>query len=461
MPDESLKKDVVKKITIWPQLLATCTLSLAVIGSGLANGWASPYLAQLTSTEANVPLRLTDTEASWVASLLNLGRLVGALLSALCQEYIGRKKVLLLGGIPLAASWVFSICATSVMWLYTSRFCSGIGSGMIWSALSLYLSEIANPKIRGSLISMNVNASSFGLFLGNAMGPYLSMEMFGYVSLVPNILFIILFSLIPESPYHYLLHGDIDKAEASLKWFRREADVKAEMRDLQEFVNGAETNIFIKFKEFLIPNNLKKAFVVVGVYVFSYVSGYSALTSYAEIILTKSEITVRPSLVVMILGFTTIVAGFSATLLVDKLGRRCFLMMSGVGTSLSLALLGLHFHLLSLEFDPAALTWLPIVALLTFNLSMSSGLQPIPSTLLGEMFTANMKNMASLCVSSSNALLSFASAKTYQPYLDLVGDKFVYWTYSICVLFSVPYVYFLIPETAGKSLLEIQRAIKK
>lgn len=61
------------------------TVSLAVIGSGLANGWASPYLAQLTSTEANIPLKLTDTEASWVASLLNLGRLAGALLSALCQ----------------------------------------------------------------------------------------------------------------------------------------------------------------------------------------------------------------------------------------------------------------------------------------------------------------------------------------------------------------------------------------
>lgn len=103
-------------------------------------------------------------------------------------------------------------------------------------------------------ISMNVNASSIGMFLGNAMGPYLSMEMFGYVSLVPNILFMILFSLIPESPYHYLLHGDIDKAEASLKWFRREADVKAEMQDLQEFVDGAETNIFLKLKEFLTPS---------------------------------------------------------------------------------------------------------------------------------------------------------------------------------------------------------------
>lgn len=99
---------------------------------------------------------------------------------------------------------------------------------------------------------MNVNAASVGLFLGNAMGPYLSMEMFAYVSLVPNILFVALFSLIPESPYHYALHGDIDKAEASLKWFRRESDVKAELQELQDFVNGATSSILTKLKDFLL-----------------------------------------------------------------------------------------------------------------------------------------------------------------------------------------------------------------
>lgn len=100
---------------------------------------------------------------------------------------------------------------------------------------------------------MNVNAASMGAFLGNAMGPYLSMEMFGYVSLVPNILFVALFSLIPESPYHYALHGDIDEAEASLKWFRRETDVKAELQQLQDFVDGASTGILTKLKDFLLP----------------------------------------------------------------------------------------------------------------------------------------------------------------------------------------------------------------
>lgn len=102
-------------------------------------------------------------------------------------------------------------------------------------------------------ISMSINAASVGMVLGNAMGPYLSMEMFAYVSLVPNILFVILFSLIPESPYHYILQGDIDEAEAALKWFRRKTDVKAEILELQDFVNGAASDILTKLKSFLLP----------------------------------------------------------------------------------------------------------------------------------------------------------------------------------------------------------------
>jgi len=108
---------------------------------------------------------------------------------------------------------------------------------------------------------MNINASSVGMFLGNMMGPYLSMEMYGYVCLVPNILFVVFFSLIPESPYHYVLHGDIDEAEASLKWFRRQADVKAEMQELRDFVDGANTDILTKLSDFLLPGTRSPFFI--------------------------------------------------------------------------------------------------------------------------------------------------------------------------------------------------------
>lgn len=75
-----------------------------------------------------------------------------------------------------------------------------------------------------------------------------------------------------------------------------------------------------------------------------------------------------------------------------------------------------------------SLTCLPIVVLLTFNLSVFYGLQShsnhpflfVPNTFLGEMFTANMKNMTSLFVSSRNAVLPFAIAKSYHPLLDFL-----------------------------------------
>ncbi|XP_024892166.1 facilitated trehalose transporter Tret1-like [Temnothorax curvispinosus] len=450
-----------RKITVWPQWLTAFAISLETIVSGLANGWASPYLAQLTSTTADVPLKLTDIEASWIASLLSLGRVIGALLGAFCQEYTGLKKVLLLSGLPLLSSWILNICATSITWLYLSRFCSGIGSGIMWPAVSLYLGEIANPAIRGSLISLNVNIASMGMFLGNAMGPYMSMEMFGYVSLLPNILFMVLFSLIPESPYHYALHGNIDEAEASLKWFRREADVKAEIQELQDFVDGASTSVLMKLKAFLLPVNLKNIFIMLGLNIFVQASSFSTINAYTEIIVISTKVSITPSIVVMALCFATVAAGFITILLVDRFGRKNLLILSSIGVTVSFAALGLHFHLLSLNFDPVSLTWLPIASLLSFNIFVSCGLSTVPSTLVGEMFPANLKNLASLCIFSSNALLSFAFVKSYQPFINLAGETIVFWSYGLFVLGAVPYVRYLIPETTGKSLLEIQQAIKK
>ncbi|RLU20140.1 hypothetical protein DMN91_006746 [Ooceraea biroi] len=381
---EDPKAPAGRKITVWPQRVAALTTT----------GWASPYLAQLTSAEAGTLLKLTDAEASWVASFLSLGRLI-------------------------------------------------------------------DIKITNTIkISININASSVGMFLGNAMGPYLSMEMYGYVSLIPTILFVALFSLIPESPYHYVLHGNIDEAEASLKWFRPEADVKAEMQELQDFVEGANTDILKKLNDFLLPANLKNVFILFGLNVFVYASAYNTINSYAEIIITKSQVSVTPSIVVMGLGFSQIIAGATAVFVVDKFGRKNLLIVSSIGVAISLTVLGLDFYFLSLNFDREKLTWLLIISLLSFNIFVCYGLVPVPSTLLGEMFPANLKNLASLCIASGNAMLTFMFAKSYQPFLNLAGETIVFCSYGLFVSIAVPYVWYFISETKGKSLLDIQRSVK-
>lgn len=105
-----------------------------------------------------------------------------------------------------------------------------------------------------SQISMTVNTASVGLLIGNIMGPYLQMETYAYICLIPNFIFLIAFSFIPESPYHYIMHNEIEKAEESLKWYRRESDVKGPCQELQDFIHsGTDVGFMAKLREFSLP----------------------------------------------------------------------------------------------------------------------------------------------------------------------------------------------------------------
>lgn len=293
--------------------------------------------------------------------------------------------------------------------------------------------------------------------MGTAMGPYLPMEQFGYVSLTIIAIFTCLFTLIPESPYHYVLKGDLEHAAMSLKWFKREANVTMELQELQDFVGSTSVSLSMRLQEFMKINNLKNALIMLMLNVFLYAAGHNIMSYYAEIILAKSEINLTPSTVVIALSLCTVIAGATATIVVDKFDRKSLLIASSLGTSLALVLLGTHFHLLFLNYKPAGLTWLPIFALFLFNFSITYGMVPIPNTLMSELFPPMLKTLAAMFFSGSSALLSFITTRTFQPLSDVLDQKYVFWMFAVGAFSTAPYTYFCIPETKGKTLVEIQK----
>lgn len=57
-------------------------------------------------------------------------------------------------GLPMLTGWICIAVATNVQWLYAARILCGFSMGIIWTTLSHYLAEIADPEIRGSLASI-------------------------------------------------------------------------------------------------------------------------------------------------------------------------------------------------------------------------------------------------------------------------------------------------------------------
>lgn len=98
-------------------------VTILAVSLGLVAGWTSPYLAKFTNNDTKI--HITDSEASWVASFLPMGRLLGAICGSLTTEYFGSKISLVLTGFPLMIGWICIICATSATWFYIFRIFTG------------------------------------------------------------------------------------------------------------------------------------------------------------------------------------------------------------------------------------------------------------------------------------------------------------------------------------------------
>ncbi|KOC64046.1 Facilitated trehalose transporter Tret1 [Habropoda laboriosa] len=340
-------------------------------------GWTSPYLAQLTREDSE--LYITEDEAAWVVSLLPFGRLFGAVIGSIIMEYYGSKRALLATGVPVMVGWICVIFANSAYWLYTSRICSGIALGMFFSCFAIYIGEIATAKIRGALVSMIINGMPVGTLLGNIMGSQTSMMCFGIISLTLNICYVTIFPFLPQSPHYHVRLNNENEAKKSIQWYNRKSDVKAELELIEDFVKSTESRSFRdKIKQILERKNRRVFTMILLLFVFMQLSGLNTVTFYMEIIVRSAQVkTIEPSTVVIISSGFGIAVGWISVYLIDLCGRKVLMVVSCSCVVMSMVILGLHFMLLDLDFDPESLEWLPILGMILFML-MSIGLVPVP-----------------------------------------------------------------------------------
>lgn len=156
-----------------------------------------------------------------------------------------------------------------------------------------------------------------------------------------------------------------------------------------------------------------------------------------------------------------VIATFVSTLVVDKLGRRILLLSSGVVMAICTILMGVYFHL---QTNNALIVdnirWLPIVCLCVFIVMFSMGYGPVPWLMMGEVFAPDVKGVAGSIAGTTNWVLAFIVTKTFVNLKDALGSAATFWLFSAITLIGVAFVYFIVPETKGKSLTEIQRMIE-
>lgn len=137
--------------------------------------------------------------------------------------------------------------------------------------------------------------------------------------------------------------------------------------------------------------------------------------------------------------------------------------VSAITTSIPLTAMGTFFYFQHQWGDQEATDyfgWLPLVSLMVFFITYSGGISNVPFIIMGEMFPLRYRTLLGGISSSFHLFCTFVMVRFFPDMLRAMGKGGTFYFFSGCTLLSAIFVYFLLPETKGKTLEELEQLFR-
>lgn len=441
-------------------IVPAATMSIFI--SGMWLGWPSSVVEKFVKHETD--FNATMDELSWIVATMDLGNVISPLVAGHLMDWMGRKPSTVVLGPLFIVSWALTLFVPTAWALYTARLLAGIGKGMSYTVVPVYLGEIASPAIRGALGSVFCLQLHFGFLMEAVIGSLVSYRTLNIVSSVVPVLFFVAAIWLHESPYYLLKRGRRPQAAVCLQWFRGGGDVAHEL-DLMEVNVRKEMENKSTFRElFSSRKDMRALAIVVATCATQRAGGISCIMAYSALILPDNGLLLDKHESVMLFAVTLAVVNLVGVALVDRLGRKPLLLLSETGLAVVTLTFALFFYFSRADGSDGAtrqLTWVPYLCHWLFAVMFAVGLGFVPVVFLGEMFPVNIRSHCSAIASITLAFCSFVTNKMF---------LFVSNRYGFCAMFSLFtvinfagtfYTYKYAIETKSKTLQEIQDQLQE
>ncbi|XP_023555152.1 solute carrier family 2, facilitated glucose transporter member 7 [Octodon degus] len=464
----------------------TPTLALATLSASLGSAFQYGYNLSVVNTPHQVlksfynqtyferhgaPLDGTTLLLLWscTVSMFPLGGLLGSLGVGLLVDRCGRKGALLFNNIfaivPAILMGVSSV-ARAFELIIIARVLVGVCAGVAYSALPMYLGELAPKDLRGALGTMTEVFVILGVFLaqvlslqailGNATGWPVLLAVTG----VPAILQLLSLPFFPESPRYTLIQkGEEEATRRALRRLRRGDDVEAELEEMRTEERAERASGPVSLRRLVAQRSLRWQLVsVVVLMAGQQLSGINAINYYADTIYVSAGVDPMQSQYVTVgAGVVNIVMTIISAFAVERLGRRLLLLL-GYGICGS-ACLVLTLALLFQSRVPE-LSYLGIICVLAYIAGHSIGPSPVPSVVRTELFLQSWRPAAFMVDGFVHWLTNFVVGLVFPSVQAGLGPYCFITFMALCAL-TAAYTCVVIPETKGKTFVEINRIFAK
>jgi sugar porter (SP) family MFS transporter len=454
-------------------ILYVSFLSLIAALGGFLFGYDTAVISG-TVSQVSAQFQLTTLQSGWYVGCALVGSISGVIFAGALSDHFGRKKTMILSAILFSISAIGCAISANMDQLVIYRIVGGIGIGIVSIVCPLYISEVSPATHRGRMVSLYQLAVTVG-FLGAYLMNYFLLEqstgfnvssplltkIFGTeiwrgmlgAEMLPALLFFSVVFFIPESPRWLIVKKR--EEHAALIFSRIYGDSTIVNNQINDTRAMLDTDGKSDRKLLFTPGIFRAVLIGSAIAILGQFMGVNAVLYYGPSIFETSGLSSGDSLFYQsLIGVVNMGTTVLALLIIDKVGRKKLVYTGVSGMILSLLLIGLYF----LKGEAWGMTSLFLLSCFLAYIFFTAGsISAVIFVFLSEMYPTKIRGLAMSIAGLSLWIGTFLIGQLTPWLLENATPAGTFFLFAFMCIPYMLIVWKMMPETAGKSLEEIER----
>ncbi|KAF4832536.1 Major facilitator-type transporter ecdD [Colletotrichum tropicale] len=468
-----------------------CFASIGGVLFGYDQGVISGVLVMNNFGKQFPTLANDATLQGWMVAVLTLGAMVGALVNGPIADALSRRWTILLANVIFLIGSIIQAAAINVPMIFVGRFIAGLSIGQLSMVVPLYLSELAPPNLRGSLVALQQLGITVGIMIafwldygtqhiggtGDSQSP-VAWRLPLALQCVPSLVLAVGTFFLPYTPRWLLMKDREEEALATLIRVRRVPSDDPRLRlELLEIMAAAQFDrettktmypgvtsrlklTIRRYKSLFVVRHLNRRLLIAALLqIIQQFTGINAIIYYAPKIfknigLSGNSVDLLATGVVGVINFFSTIP---AIMFMDRWGRKKVLIIGGIGMGVSQLIVGTLYAVYKDSWaSNKSAGWAAAVFVWTYIANFAFSIGCVNWIVPSEIFPPGVRSQAVGLAIGTNWLSNFIVALITPRMLEAITFGTFYFFLAFCILLIV-WVYFFVPETKGVRIEEMDK----
>lgn len=429
-----------------------------------------------------------------MTAMIELGAFVGALNQGWIADKYSRKYSIMIAVVWFVVGSVLQTAAVDYAMLVLGRLIGGFAIGMLSMVAPLYMSEISPPEIRGTLLVLEEWSIVFGIvvaywitygtrFIGGGTSEWTFRLPF-LLQIFPALFLGIGIFFLPFSPRWLASKGRDEECLQSLsklrqlptsdprlrvEWVQIRAEVAFHKEvqatrhpQLQDGTRGSNIKLELAaWRDCFRSGCWRRTMVGVGLMFFQQFVGINGLIYYGPTLFESLGLSYDLQLSMSgVMNVMQLVGVTGSIFFMDHIGRRPLLMWGSAAMCISHVVVAVLVGLYSSDWpanqDKA---WAGVSFIFIYMVSFGLSWGPVPWAMPSEVFPSSLRAKGVALSTCSNWINNFIIGLITPPLIQNTGFG-TYVFFGVFCLLSGIWTYLFVPETAHRSLEEMDAVFK-